>query len=212
MDNWANDGCVFVYKYLGHDPNEPPAVVAGRTYEVDSRSLSDPTDIDSALETLSDGSIVNSVFLGYSSGITLDIPFGDTDHMLRIQFNNSLVQWDASEYNVASGIIGGIVPIHTMLNAMRVLEDVQDYISVLPGVFESQADIDEFPAGTEIPGTSCTEENVSTYNVDGEGCGSARYTCSDSGRCVEPEDHYDGVSLALTFSAVPAVLGDINTE
>ena len=42
--------------------------------------------------------------------------------------------------------------------------------------------------------------------IEGEGCGTAEYTCSGNGLCVEPENHFDAISIGLTYSGVPAVI------
>lgn len=208
VDNWTNDGCVPVFAYVGHDPNDEPGIFEGREYMVDSRSLEDPSDLDSALISFEDGSITGGTYTGGPDEFSLNVPISDVGN-LEIQITDTMLQWDASAAGAANGVIGGFVTIHDMLDALRRIEEAQGFITMAPTIMENQADIDAIPADTEIPGTTCTPDNVGTYNAEGEGCGSSSYTCSASGRCVEPADHFDGISLALTFTAIPASIGGI---
>lgn len=209
VDDWTNDGCVGVLAYMGEDPEDPPAVGRGRTYMVDPQSLTDPTDIESSLISFQGGNIEGGEYNGGPSEFSLNIPMGDLGVDLAINITDTRLQWDASTADVSGGIIGGFVLVHDMLAAIRLIPEAADFIPMVPAIMENQADIDAIPAGTEIPGTSCTADNYASYNLDGEGCGSPRYSCSDSGRCVEPEEHYDGISLALTFTAVDAIIDGI---
>jgi hypothetical protein len=212
VDAWADDGCVGVFTYVGNDPNDPPGIVEDRAYQVDARSLSDPTDIDSPLISFEGGEIASGTYLGGPSEFQIAFPITEDAPPLNIVITKTMLRWEASADGATDGLIGGFVLVHDMLNAIRQIEQAADFIPMVPAIMENQADIDNIPGGTEIPGTSCTAENVATYNVEGEGCGSPRYTCSPSGLCVEPEEHYDGISLALTFSAIPAAIDGIYAE
>ncbi len=212
VDDWDADGCVDVFAYMGQDPEDPPEVGRGRTYMVDAQSLEDETDIASALIQFLGGSISDGSFGGGPAEFSLNIPMGDLGVDLRIAITDTMLQWDASATDVANGIIGGFVLVHDMLAAIRLIPEAADFIPMVPAIMENQADIDAIPTGMEIPGTSCTAENYASYNLDGEGCGSPRYSCSESGRCVEPEQHFDGISLALTFTAVNAIIDGIFIE
>lgn len=210
VDDWTNDGCTRVNAYMGFDPSAEPAIEAGRSYQVDSRSLTNPSDIDASLIAFNNGSINRGTYTGGPSAFSLNIPISDVGD-LEIQITDTMLRWDASATQAADGLIGGFVSVHNMLDALRQIEQASDYMSMVPAVMEAQADIDNIPEGTEIPGTRCTEDNAGSYDADGNGCGSSLYTCSASGRCVEPEDHFDGISLALTFTAISAEIDGIHT-
>ena len=212
VDDWSDDSCVSVDFFVGHDPEDPPTIAAGRTYQVDSRSLAgSQTDIDDPVISFDrNGLIEGGVFRGGPAAFAFTFPINEeTD--LSIEISEARLRWDASASSITGGVLGGYVTLHDLLGALRNVEQAQSYLSVVSTVMQNQADIDAIAAGEEIPGTRCTPENVATYDVDGNGCGSRIYTCSASGRCVEPEEHYDAISLGIQFTAVPAVLDGLWT-
>lgn len=213
VDDWQDDSCVSLNFYVGHDPQDPPAVEEGRTYDVDSRSLAGSgTDIDDPVIDFDRNCVIHEgVFHGGPSDFGYTFPLNDeTD--LTLNVTDAQVQWTASAQSVTGGVLGGYVTIHDLLGAMANIDEARDFLRTIATVMENQADIDSIPAGTEIATTSCTEENVAGFDADGQGCGHRSYGCSASGHCIEPESHFDAISLALVFTAVPAELGSVFTE
>ena len=122
------------------------------------------------------------------------------------------VRWDASPTFAGNGLLGGSMTFHDTLDVVRQNPAAADYLDLAPAIFEAQTDMDLIPGGTEIEGTSCTAANVGTYDIFGNGCGSLVYTCSAAGLCVEPPDHYDSLSIGMTFSALDAYIDGIYVE
>ena len=212
VDDWRNDGCVHADFYVGHDTNDPPAIVEGRTYQVDSASLEPPgTDIDSPSIAFEGGSIEGGTFRGGPDDFAMTIPIEDLGTSLTFAVSEAQIQWSASESAISNGTLGGYIPIFNLLATMRLIPEAANVLVVVTTVMENQADVDSIPGGTEIPGTQCTQDNIDSYDAAGNGCGSASYTCSPSGRCVEPDDHFDAVSLGITIAGIPAEIGDIWT-
>lgn len=211
VDDWSNDGCVDLFFYTGIDPSSSPTVEQGRSYQVDRNSLAGAgTDIDNPMIAFEEnGAISGGTFRGGPSVFNVSVPLDETgDVMLDITFSGAIARWEASASGARSGVLGGYISVHDLLGGLTVIPEAEDYIAILPAVLRNQADLDVIPAGTEIPGTSCTQDSVGSYS-DGEGCGSPAYTCSASGRCVEPADNFDSLSIGISFTAVPANIDGI---
>lgn len=210
VDDWTDDDSVVAYLYTGHDPSAVPSAVEGRTYQVNASSLVDGIDIDNPVSFFGDdGVIAGGVYQGGPSSFQLLLPLGSPDGLSKVPIDGAYISCDASLTGLDNGIIGGAIMLHMLYDAVRQVPAVVDFIAMMPAILESQADIDSIPGGTEIAGTRCTPANVASYDIDGNGCGSASYTCSAAGLCVEPTEHYDSISVGMTFSAVPAFIDGI---
>jgi len=202
------DPNVQVKGYMGvdtDDPEDPSDNLDGtEPFDVDTRSLTNPTDAESSLIHFTQCNINAGKLRCNPSLFRLDITISDAQLNLSVHDSQVVCTISTAPTDDGSGdyvggrmrecILGGYVPIQYLQDALDdfagSLGDIQP--SQIQQILANHADMDSVPEGATT--TSCTS---------GEDCLSWQECRVDT--CFEPADQNDSISLAVVFEAVSAV-------
>jgi len=202
------DPDVQVKGYMGVDTDDPEDptdnLLGAEPFDVDTRSLTNPTDAESSLIHFTQCNINAGKLRCNPSLFRLDITISDAAlnlsvHDSQVVCTIATAPTDDGSGNYVNGsmrecILGGYVPIQYLQDALDEfagsLGDIQP--SQIQQILANHADMDSVPEG--LTTTSCP---VGDECLSWQEC--------RAGTCWEPPDQNDSISLAVTFEAVSAV-------
>jgi hypothetical protein len=211
----GSDSHVELKGYIGIDADDPAVpednFSGTEPLDVDSRSLSVATDIESSLIDFTQCDISAGKLSCEPSLFNLDLEISEnplslqileTQLVARINTSPTLDPTSGAYLNgaIIEGILGGYVPISYLQDA---LEDFADQLgdiqpSTIQNILANHADIDSVPEGT------------TTVACPGGASDCLTWQECRSGFCYEPANQDDSISLAVTFDAVSVEFtGDI---
>ena len=207
----STDPAVELKGYLGldtddPDPEDPEAVAAAAAdnfsgsepMDIDSRSLHNASDIETSLIHFKKCSIRAGRLACDPDRFNLDLDIQDSPLRLEIEETQLIASVTTSPEDNGSGVyvngamkeglLGGFIPIRNLQDALEGFADEIGDISptTIQQILANHADID------------AVDEGLTDVNCDGEDDCLSWQECR-TGKCYEPADQFDSISLAITF-------------
>lgn len=206
----SSDGHIELKGYIGLDadvPEDPTDNFSGsEPLDVDSRSLSVATDVETSLIDFTKCSLSAGKLRCEPSHFKLDLDISGNPLSLQIEETQLVASVDVSPTldaasgaylggSIKEGVLGGYVPILYLQTALNDFADQLGDISpaTIQQILANHADIDSVPEGTTT--VACTEGGSECLTWQ-------ECRPSTGGFCYEPADMPDSISLAVTFEAV----------
>jgi hypothetical protein len=203
LDDAFQDPAVTTLAYRGEDADADPANNLGGSgvFLVLSSSLTDPLDVDTARARFDDGTLAGGDLTASGTMFPVSIPLVDGQPTIDFELRDARIRYHYTDSGLTSGELGGNVDAIDFTDALAAaVEDIP--MQLVRTIVAAQSDIDEIPPGPTA--NPCDPDTLADDCQPGQSC--------EGAVCVEPVGRCDAVSLALVFTAMPAILEGIAAE